>query len=111
MLGVRKISLLWLRRTLDWENTKTEVKGICHNVHSLEQGGIFTSKVGRIFQQRIEKSQKILMNNHALSAVCSHNFEKVMIFIQYFCQNESFLATGGISCQRNKFPVKIAYLI
>ena len=31
----------------------------------LDQGGIFTGKVGRIFQRRFEMSQEILMTNHA----------------------------------------------
>ena len=40
------------------------------------------------------------------SAVSSYNFKKVKIFIQYSCQIASFLATWGISCQRNSFHVK-----
>ena len=35
------------------------------------QGGIFTGKVGRIFQRRIEKSQEILIINHALCHIFS----------------------------------------
>ena len=31
----------------------------------LDQGGIFTGKVGRIFQRRFEMSQEILMTNYA----------------------------------------------
>ena len=34
-------------------------------------GGIFTGKVARIFQQRIEKSQEILMNNHVFCNILS----------------------------------------
>ena len=50
----------------------------------IAQGGICIGKVGRIFQQRIEKSQEyglLIMHYAIFSAVSSDNFEKVKIFI------------------------------
>ena len=87
-----------------------------------EQGGIFTGKVGRIFQRRIEKSQEILKFTPWLAHIFksmlsylweSYNFHWIfLVRIQNFFQEEQFnvkgrkfLSKGNISCQKCAFYV------
>ena len=73
----------------------------------IEQGGIFTRKVGRIFQRRIEKSQELLLNNRALLITLRKQRFSFHIFVNmsHFLPREQFQVNGI------NFPVKIVQFI
>ena len=101
-----------------WTGKSLQVKKISYDKRQNFTIPVWTARVDYI-PGRLEESSNEGLKTHRkywiiimhFSIVYSHNFEKVKIFIYYSYRNESFLTNGGISCQRNTFPVKIVHFI